>query len=114
MTEITYLKAILLSQLLIETMDSLKGSRFYKESLRYNVNRSIKELEQVFNTNYNNIYDNNPEMTTNVLNKLEALIDKLSTSSVDELVMIDSVIEKYHDNKEWFKEYGQAEFLKID
>jgi uncharacterized membrane protein len=114
MTELNYLKAILLSQLLIETMDSLKGSRFYKESVKYNVNRSIKELEQVFNTNYNNIYDNNPEMTTNVLNKLDALVDKLSTSSVDELVMIDSVIEKYHENKEWFKKHGEAEFLKIE
>ena len=114
MTELNYLKAILLSQLLIETMDSPKGSRFYKESVKYNVNRSIKELEQVFNTNYNNIYDNNPEMTTNVLNKLEALVDKLSTSSVDELVMIDSVIDKYHENKEWFKKHGEAEFLKID
>ena len=114
MTELNYLKAILLSQLLIETMDSLKGSGFYKESVKYNVNRSIKELEQVFNTNYNNIYDNNPEMTTNVLNKLEALVDKLSTSSVDELVMIDSVIDKYHENKEWFKKHGEAEFLKIE
>lgn len=113
MTELNYLKAILLSQLLIETMDSLKGSKFYKESIKYNVNRSVKELEQVFNTNYNNIYDNNPEMTTNVLNKLEDLVDKLSTSTIDELVMIDAVIDKYHDNKEWFKEHGEAEFLKI-
>ena len=53
-------------------------------------------------------------MTTNVLNKLEALVDKLSTSSVDELVMIDSVIDKYHENKEWFKKHGEAEFLKIE
>jgi hypothetical protein len=95
-------------------MDSLKGSKFYKESVKYNVNRSIKELEQVFNTNYNNIYDNNPEMTTNVLNKLEDLVDKISSSSVDELVMIDAVIDKYQENKEWFKEHGEAEFLKIE
>ena len=114
MTELNYLKAILLSQLLIETMDSLKGSKFYKESEKYNVNRSIKELEQVFNTNYNNIYDNNPEMTTNVLNKIEDLVDKISSSSVDELVMIDAVIDKYHENKEWFKKHGEAEFLKIE
>ena len=40
MTELNYLKAILLSQLLIETMDSLKGSKFYKESVKYNVNRT--------------------------------------------------------------------------
>ena len=53
-------------------------------------------------------------MTTNVLNKLEDLVDKISSAGVDELVMIDAVIDKYHENKEWFKEHGQAEFLKID
>ena len=114
MTELNYLKAILLSQLLIESMESLKGSKYYKESLKYNINRSIKECEMVFNENYNIIYNNNPEMATNVLNKLEGLINKLSKSTLDELVMIDAVIDKYNDNKEWFLENGQAEFLKID
>jgi len=28
--------------------------------------------------------------------------------------MIDAVIDKYNDNKEWFKEYAEAEFLKIE
>ena len=36
----------------------------------------------VFNTNYNNIYDNNPEMTTNVLNKLEDLVSKISSATI--------------------------------
>jgi hypothetical protein len=53
-------------------------------------------------------------MTTNVLNKLEDLVDKISSSSVDELVMIDAVIDKYQENKEWFKKHGEAEFLKIE
>ena len=53
-------------------------------------------------------------MTTNVLNKLEDLVDKISSSSVDELVMIGAVIDRYQDNKEWFKEHAEAEFLKID
>jgi hypothetical protein len=28
--------------------------------------------------------------------------------------MIDAVIEKYNDNKEWFKEYAETEFLRIE
>jgi hypothetical protein len=53
-------------------------------------------------------------MTTNILNKIEALVTKLTTSTIDELIMIDAVIDKYNENKEWFKEYGESEFLRID
>jgi hypothetical protein len=28
--------------------------------------------------------------------------------------MINAVIDKYKENKEWFLEYANAEFLKID
>jgi pyrroloquinoline quinone (PQQ) biosynthesis protein C len=42
------------------------------------------------------------------------LVDKISTSSIEDLVMINAVIEKYNENKEWFREHGRAEFLKID
>jgi hypothetical protein len=28
--------------------------------------------------------------------------------------MINAVIDKYKENKEWFAEYAQAEFLRID
>ena len=53
-------------------------------------------------------------MVTNILNKIESLIDKIKGSSIDELVMIDAIVDKYQENKEWFKEYANAEFLKID
>jgi hypothetical protein len=53
-------------------------------------------------------------MTTNILNKIESLVTKLTTSTLDELIMIDAVIEKYNNNREWFKEYSEAEFLRIE
>lgn len=53
-------------------------------------------------------------MTTNILRSIEDLTTKLTTSNLDELVMINAVIEKYNENKEWFTQYGNAEFLRID
>jgi hypothetical protein len=53
-------------------------------------------------------------MTTNILNSIEDIVTKLTTSDLDELVMINAVIEKYKENKEWFLEHGQAEFLRIE
>ena len=49
-----------------------------------------------------------------ILNKNESLVTKLTTSILNVLIMIDAVIEKYNDNKEWFTEHAQADFLKIE
>ena len=99
--QLSYLKVLLLGQLTLEAMDELNGQRF------------LKQLEGYLRNDYDIVYSNDAEIATNVLNKLESLIDKLRTSDVDELVMIDAVIDKYHDNKEWFKEHADAEFLKL-
>jgi hypothetical protein len=53
-------------------------------------------------------------MTTNILNTIDALVTKLSKSTLDELIMINAVIEKYNENKEWFKKYTETEFLRIE
>ena len=71
-------------------------------------------LEDVVREEFNTVYDTDPQMVTNILNKIESLIDKIKGSSIDELVMIDAIVDKYQDNKEWFKEYANADFLKIE
>ena len=53
-------------------------------------------------------------MTTNVLRKITTLMNKIKNSDIDELVMIDAVIGKYKDNKDWFMEHASADFLKLD
>ena len=71
-------------------------------------------LEEVVREEYVNLYNTDPEMVTNILNRIESLIDKIKGSSIDELVMIEAVVNKYQENKEWFKEHASAEFLKIE
>jgi hypothetical protein len=110
--QLSYLKVLLLGQLTLEAMDELNGTSKYKHNLKLNGKRFLKQLEGYLRNDYDIVYSNDAEIATNVLNKLESLIDKLRTSDVDELVMIDAVIDKYHDNKEWFKEHADAEFLK--
>lgn len=112
--KINYLKSVLLSQLLIESNETLKGTTVYRHSLKGAVNKANTELERAYNKHYDDVYQNDPETTTNVLNRIDSIVTKISSASIDELVMIDSVIDKYNDNKEWFQKHGEAEFLKID
>lgn len=109
-----YLKSVILSQLLLESNESLFFTQQYKQQIKHKINSLNKDLEETVRNEYKIIYNTDPETTTNILNSIEEIVKKLQTSSIDELVFINAVIDKYKENKEWFKEYGETEFLKLD
>lgn len=109
-----YLKSILLSQLLLEANESLCYTTQYKQQIKHKINSLSKDLEETVRKEYKIIYNTDPETTTNILNSIESILKKLQTSSIDELVFINAIIDKYKENKEWFTEYGYADFLKLD
>ena len=53
-------------------------------------------------------------MTTNILNKIESLVDKIASYQIEELVMLESIVDKYENNKEWFLKYAESDFLRLD
>ena len=112
--QLEYLKQVILSQLLLECNENLRFTVQYKQQIKNRINSLNKDLESVVFEEYTKVYNTDPEMTTNILNAIEDLVAKLTTSTLDELVMINAVIDRYNENKEWFSEYANAEFLKID
>jgi enoyl-[acyl-carrier-protein] reductase (NADH) len=112
--QLEYLKSVLLAQLLLEANESLIFTTQYRQTIKNLINRLNKELEQVVFEEYTKVYKTDPEMTTNILRSIESIITKLQTSTIDEIVMINAVIDKYKENKEWFLENANAEFLRID
>jgi prephenate dehydrogenase len=112
--QLEYLKSVLLAQLLLEANESLIFTTQYRQTIKNLINRLNKELEQVVFEEYTKVYKTDPEMTTNILRSIENVITKLQTSTIDEIVMIDAVVDKYKENKEWFMENGNAEFLKLE
>jgi hypothetical protein len=111
---LNYLKCVLISQLLLEANDDLKGSKAFKQNVKYQVGKTSQILEQVYQEGFNTVYHNNPEMCINVLNKIDGLIHKIKTATIDELVMIDALVDQYFNNKEEINETQTAEFTKID
>ena len=111
---LNYLKCVLISQLLLEANDDLKGSKAFKQNVKYQVGKTSQILEKVYQEGFNTVYHNNPEMCLNVLNKIDGLIHKIKTATIDELVMIDALIDQYFNNKEEINETQTAEFTKID
>lgn len=104
----------MISQLLLEANDDLKGSKAFKQNVKLQVNKTSKILERIYQEGFNTVYHNNPEMCTNVLNKIDSLMHKIKTASIDELVMIDALVDNYFQNKEEHNKNQIAEFTKID
>ena len=110
---LNYLKSVLIAQLLLEANDELKGSKAFKQNIKYQVGKTNKLLEEVYQEGFNVVYYNNPEFCTNVLNKIDSLIHKIKTATIDELVMIDALIDKYYENSDEIKENQEIEFTKL-
>jgi len=111
---LAYLKCVLISQLLLEANDELKGSKAFKQNVKLQVNKTSNILESVYQEGFNTVYNNNPEMCTNVLNKIDSLIHSIKTASVDELVMIEALVKQYKENKDEINKTQITEFTKLD
>ena len=111
---VTYLKSVILSQLLLEANESLVNTTVYKQSLKQQINRMNGILEPIVRQEFDGIYNSDPEMTTTILNKIDSIVSKIASYQIEELVILDAVVNKYEDNKEWFLKYAESEFLKID
>jgi hypothetical protein len=112
--QLEYLKSVLLSQLLLEANESLFFTKQYKQQIKHKINSLNKDLEEIVRDEYKIIYDTDAETTINILRSIEEIINKLQTSSIDELVMINAVIDKYKENKEWFVKHAETEFLRLE
>ena len=112
--QVTYLKSIILAQLLLEANESLVNTNVYKQSLKQQINRMNGILEPIVRQEFDGVYNSEPEMTTNILNKIDSIVGKIASYQIEELVILEAVVEKYEDNKEWFLKYAESEFLKID
>lgn len=112
--QINYLKSVVLSQLLLESNESLVNTTAYRNNLKQQINRVNSILEPIVKQDFDGIYNTDPEMTTNILNKIESLVSKISSYQLEELVILEAVVDKYENNKEWFLEHAASEFLKIE
>lgn len=112
--QLAYLKSMLIGQLWLEANDRLTMTTTYRHNIKQTFNRLNNSLEATIKQGYDEIYATDPEMVTNILNAIDDLVEKIKGGTIDELVMMNAIIDKYNENKEWFQEHGAAEFLRID
>jgi len=110
---ISYLKSVLTSQLLLEANEELVLTNRYKGSLKQQINRVNGMLEPIVREEFDSVYQSDPEMTTNILNKIDSVISTISKLDLDELVIVEGLLSDYEDNKEEYLKNAQANIDKI-
>jgi len=110
---ISYLKSVLTSQLLLEANEELVLTNRYKGSLKQQINRVNCMLEPIVREEFDSVYQSDPEMTTNILNKIDSVISTISKLDLDELVIVEGLLSDYEDNKEEYLKNAQANIDKI-
>ena len=110
---ISYLKSVLTSQLLLEANEELVLTNRYKGSLKQQINRLNGMLEPIVREEFDSVYQSDPEMTTNILNKIDSVISTISKLDLDELVIVEGLLSDYEDNKEEYLKNAQANIDKI-
>jgi hypothetical protein len=110
---ISFLKSVLTSQLLLEANEELVLTNRYKGALKQQINRVNSMLEPIVREEFDSVYNSDPEMTTNILNKIDSIISTVSKSGLDELVIIEGILNEYNLNKEEYLKIAQAQIDEI-
>jgi len=110
---ISYLKSVLTSQLLLEANEELVLTNRYKGSLKQQINRVNGMLEPIVREEFDSVYQSDPEMTTNILNKIDSVISTISKLDLDELVIVEGLLSDYETNKEEYLKNAQAQIDEI-
>jgi len=110
---ISYLKSVLTSQLLLEANEELVLTNRYKGSLKQQINRVNGMLEPIVREEFDSVYQSDPEMTTNILNKIDSIVTMIAESDLDELVIIEGLLNNYEENREEYVKDAQGKIDKI-
>lgn len=107
------LKVVLFSQLLVEAIDDVKDTSLYQ----YKAKQILNNVERILKPNIkinDDVYDEDPEITTNLFNILDSLISKLASNDLVQLMTINQIIEKHNENPKRFEEEFQLEVTKLN
>lgn len=93
------LKVIMLSMLLADAVYDLSGTTLFKNEVKQNANRLVKSIKPYIKQ-YDDVYKTDPTLAINLLNQVDALLNKIKTKSLVDLTMINQIHDHYKDNIE--------------
>lgn len=106
------LKVIVYSQLLAESIDDLKNTSLYKYKTKQRLNNT-EQLLKNYIKQYDDVYNANPEIATNILNELDLLIEKLASKNITQIITINQMHDRYLESPEVFNQNFNLKLTKL-
>ncbi|CAL2094871.1 hypothetical protein [Tenacibaculum sp. 190524A02b] len=107
------LKVVMLSALLSESIDDLKGTTMYKQNIKKAGNNFQKLLEP-FVKQVDDIYQTNPELATNLFREVEEFITKVAKMNLVDFAMLNQIHEHYSQRPREWQENFSIEMKKLN
>lgn len=98
-TQIKALKTVILSQLLAEALDDIKGTTLYRSKVKMLSKQLHAQIAPLVKQN-DAVYDENPTLVTNIYNKLDELVNTICKADMHTLIMLNEIYEHYGNNRE--------------
>jgi hypothetical protein len=100
----TLLMSLCSSQVVLETMDNLRDTSYYKHDLKKTGNLFTKKLELHVKEELNGAFERNEALVQEVLLSIEDIIKRLATCRVDDIAVVSQVLRGLDDGTINFKE----------
>lgn len=111
--QIKGLKVVMLSQLLVEAMDDIKGTTLYKAKVKQHGNILANVLSKTLRQT-DTIHAANEEMTVNLFNNVDDLMERIAKADMMEMTMINQIVEHYSNHKGDWENFFAVEMTKLD
>ena len=99
--QIDGLKVILYTVLLNDAIDGMRGTSLYRHKVKQ-VGNNLSKLLDPLVAQLDSIYDSDAELTMNIQNELDSLVEKLAKRNLVDLVMLNQMHDHYAKNpKDW-------------
>ena len=100
--------------LAVEKHDVLVPTKAYNKAFKRDGNRVLKHMEKVINENFERLYSDDPEFTTNMFAKIERAIDLMAMVEFADYPVLVELLEEFHNNKDAWRANVISKFNILD
>lgn len=110
----TYACTLLCLDLMVNYMEDLKDTPFFKQGIKNKCNSLMADVETVLKADFPKIYQSDERYIVNCMNRLEELVKELSSLHSGEIIEFTQILHEYKKDKEAFLSKHELMLKKLN
>lgn len=109
-----YANVVICGELMRNYMEELKDTSVYRQALKNSCNGAQVEIEKMLDKELPKMYEADEQFLTNLMNDFKALVEQITSSGPDDLIVISQIIRSYKEDRDKFLDKFEITLTKID